>query len=113
MYRVKVYFTDLQDGGRPYKVGDAFPRQGLEVSEKRIRELSTHDNKRGIPLIEEIKDTPKVKKEAPKEVEDGRSVASKDGKNESGDQKQHTRRVSGASDKGGKRTNSARRGKST
>ena len=51
MYEVIVYFEDLQDGGHPYNIGDAYPRKGLEVSEDRIRELSTSNNARRKPLI--------------------------------------------------------------
>jgi len=40
MYEVIHYFTDLQDNEYPYNVGDIFPRDGLAVSEKRIKELS-------------------------------------------------------------------------
>lgn len=52
MYKVLVYFTDLQDNGYPYNEGDAFPRFGLSVSENRLKELSTTNNRRGIQLIQ-------------------------------------------------------------
>ena len=55
MYEVIKYFTDAQDDGHPYNVGDAYPRKGLTVSEERIKELSTTSNKRGIVLIKEVK----------------------------------------------------------
>lgn len=58
MYRVKKYFTDLQDNNYAYKVGDTFPHDGLKVSPERIKELSGKNNKRGISLIEEIIDEP-------------------------------------------------------
>lgn len=32
-YRVIKYFTDLQDNGYAYKVGDLFPHKGFKVSE--------------------------------------------------------------------------------
>lgn len=54
MYEAIKHFTDLTDGGHPYNVGDAFPRKGLNVSDERIRELSSSDNKRGIPLIKKV-----------------------------------------------------------
>jgi len=54
-YRAKVYFTDAKDGDYVYKKGDAYPREGLTVSEERIRELSTPFNSRGVEVIEEIK----------------------------------------------------------
>ncbi len=56
MYKVIKYFEDLQDGGYAYEEGDVFPREGLEVSDERIKELSGKKNKRGTPLIIEKKD---------------------------------------------------------
>lgn len=59
MYKVVKFFTDLQDNKHPYNVGDIFPREGVEVSEDRLKELSTDKNKRGAVLIEEVvEDTP-------------------------------------------------------
>lgn len=55
-YKVIAIFTDRQDNRHRYNAGDIFPRQGLPVSEERIRELSTNENRRGIPLIEKIED---------------------------------------------------------
>lgn len=52
MYKVIHFFTDLQDKGHPYHVGDTFPREGIEVSEERLMELSGSQNKQGKPLIE-------------------------------------------------------------
>lgn len=52
MYRVVKFFTDLQDGDHPYHVGEAFPRDGVEVTEERIKELSGQENRQGVPLIE-------------------------------------------------------------
>lgn len=52
MYRVLTYFTDMQDNGYPYNEGDFFPRDGLTVSEFRLQELSSTNNRRGIKLIE-------------------------------------------------------------
>ena len=54
MYKVIEYFTDLQDNNFAYNTGDIFPREGLEVSEERIAELASSNNKRRKPLIEEI-----------------------------------------------------------
>lgn len=54
MYKVVKFFTDLQDNKHPYNVGDVFPREGVEVSEDRLKELSTDKNKRGVVLIEEV-----------------------------------------------------------
>lgn len=67
MYKVLVYFTDLQDNNHPYKAGDQFPRKGFEVSAKRIKELSTDANRRGVPLIKLVEEAP-IKVEA--EVEE-------------------------------------------
>ena len=56
MYRVVEYFTDLQDNGHAYDVGDIFPREGVEVSAERLEELSSSKNKRGKALIELVKE---------------------------------------------------------
>ena len=50
-YRVLKYFEDLQDGSRPYRAGDKFPRPGFSATAERIAELSGSDNRRGVPLI--------------------------------------------------------------
>ena len=52
MYKVLTYFTDLQDKGYPYNEGDIFPREGLTVSEARLKELSSTNNRRKEILIE-------------------------------------------------------------
>lgn len=57
MYKVVKYFTDLQDNGHAYKIGDIFPRDGMKVTDDRIAKLSGKDNLRGVPLIEKIEDT--------------------------------------------------------
>ena len=53
-YKVIEYFEDLQDNGRPYNVGDVFPVDGDTVTAERIAELASTQNRRRIPLIEEI-----------------------------------------------------------
>ena len=58
-YKVIEYFEDLQDNGRPYNVGDVFPADGNTVTAERIAELASTQNRRRIPLIEEIKEKPK------------------------------------------------------
>nr|WP_288451329.1 hypothetical protein [uncultured Anaerostipes sp.] len=63
MYKVIKYFTDLQDKEHPYNPGDTFPRDGIQVSAERLKELSGKDNKQGTPLIEEVKEGVSVKKE--------------------------------------------------
>ena len=58
-YKVIEYFEDLQDNGRPYNVGDVFPVDGNTVSAERIAELASTQNRRRIPLIEEVAEKPK------------------------------------------------------
>lgn len=71
MYKVIKTFTDLQDNGYAYKVGDTFPHEGFEVSAKRLAELSSDKNRRKIALIEEVVEK---KPEPPKEVEKVKEV---------------------------------------
>lgn len=52
-YTVIKFFTDLQDNSYPYNVGDDFPREGKQVSEKRIKELAGSDNRQRMPLIKQ------------------------------------------------------------
>ena len=65
MYKVIRFFTDLQDKGHAYRVGDTFPREGVEVSPERLKELATSKNKRGVPVIEEV-EVEVTTEEAPK-----------------------------------------------
>lgn len=58
MYKVLEFFHDLQDGGHEYHPGDEFPRDGVKVSETRLAELSSADNRRGMKLIQKA-DAPK------------------------------------------------------
>ena len=69
-YKVIAYFEDLQDNGRPYNVGDVFPADGNIVSAERFAELASTQNRRHIPLIEEIAPKPKRtrKKKTPTEI---------------------------------------------
>ena len=73
MYRVKTFFTDMQDNDYAYNAGDTFPRDGMAVTADRIKELSGTQNKRGIALIEEVrgaeKKPVKVEETAPVENE--------------------------------------------
>ena len=50
-YEVVMTFADLTDNKYLYRAGDEFPRPGLEVSEDRIKELSSNHNIMGVPLI--------------------------------------------------------------
>lgn len=64
MFRVLVYFEDLQDDSYPYEVGAVYPREGLKPTKKRIEELSTEKNLRKVKLIEKVEeqdDEPKPK----------------------------------------------------
>lgn len=51
MYKVIRFFTDLEDNNYPYEVGSTYPREGLNVSKSRIKELSGPNNKQQIALI--------------------------------------------------------------
>lgn len=56
MYKVIKLFTDLQDNGHRYEVGDEYPRLGLKPSLARIAELSGSNNRQKTPLIVEVDD---------------------------------------------------------
>lgn len=60
MYKVIKYFTDLQDKNHAYEVGDTYPRKGLKVTDERIEELASSENKQGVPLIKEYQRTAKT-----------------------------------------------------
>lgn len=65
MYKVVRYFTDLQDNDHEYNVGDTFPRIGLEVTDERLAELASVENKQGVVLIEKVaEETPVAAEEA-------------------------------------------------
>ena len=67
MYTVIEYFEDLQDNSFAYNVGDEYPRKGLEVTDKRIEDLATTQNRRKIPLIKKVEEKQKKPKKAVKE----------------------------------------------
>ena len=56
MYKVIKHFTDLQDNGYRYNVGDTFPREGAKASEKRLADLASVNNRQKTPLIKEIEE---------------------------------------------------------
>ncbi len=56
MYKVVKSFTDLQDNGYSYSVGDVFPRSMFEVTETRLAELASCNNRQGVPLIEFVEE---------------------------------------------------------
>ena len=70
-YKVVEHFTDLQDNGHAYSEGDTFPRKGFSVSDERLAELASANNKRGMVLIE------KAKKAAPTKEKAGDKITSK------------------------------------
>ncbi len=56
-YEVLQKFVDLQDKKKVYNVGDSFPKPAnKKVTEERINELSSENNKRGKALIKEIEE---------------------------------------------------------
>lgn len=50
-YKVIHKFIDLQDSDYLYRVGDKYPRSGINVKQSRIDELASDRNKAGEPLI--------------------------------------------------------------
>lgn len=52
-YVVIKRFRDAQDGKRVYEPKNAYPRQGVKVTQERIDELLSSNNKQGEPLIKE------------------------------------------------------------
>ncbi len=50
----KKPWRDLEDNDYVYEQGDVYPREGLEVSTQRIKELSTINNQIGEILIQKI-----------------------------------------------------------
>lgn len=66
MYKALITFTDLQDNNYRYQAGDIFPRKGIKVSNERIAELLSDNNRRHKPVIEEIvKEEPKKEEVKP------------------------------------------------
>ena len=55
MYIVTKEFKDSQDQDYLYKIGDMYPREGVEPDEERCKELTGKDNKQNQPLIKGIK----------------------------------------------------------
>lgn len=60
IYKAIEYFTDLQDNGYAYNVGDVYPRKGYKPSEERIQELTTTNNKRHMVFIVPFDDAEKT-----------------------------------------------------
>lgn len=66
-------FTDAQDNGYKYHVGDTYPHDGYKPTAERIEELATDKNRRRCPMIKAVKDeaveaekVETVKEETPK-----------------------------------------------
>lgn len=56
-YEVLHKFIDLEDKKKVYNVGDAYPKPAnKKVSDERLLDLSTSDNKRGKALIKELEE---------------------------------------------------------
>lgn len=53
-YQVVKSFFDLKDNKRLCEVGETYPREGLEVDEARLVELSTLSNPRREIFIEKV-----------------------------------------------------------
>lgn len=83
MYKVLRRFEDLQDDRHLYQPGDNFPRAGLKVSEERVRELSSCENKRHVPLIKVISQEQEksIESEVEKSIEEPKSVEPEHGEN--------------------------------
>ena len=69
MYKVIKLFADLHDNNHVYNVGDAFPREGITVTEGRIAELAGSNNKQGVPLIAKIEEPDTAKRTRKKAAE--------------------------------------------
>lgn len=76
MYKVIQQFVDLQDFRRPYNVGDIFPRKGLSVSEERLKELSSNNNRQKKPLIKLVEETKGIALGEPKQTKPTRTEIS-------------------------------------
>lgn len=75
-FEVIRYFTDAQDKEYAYHEGDIYPRAGLSVSEKRIKELLSGNNFQRVPLIKRTDKVAVEKKvEEPKQVEETQEVS--------------------------------------
>lgn len=53
-YVVIKHFIDLQDNNHSYVTGEEYPRAGFKPTKKRIRELTSPENRQGLPLIEAV-----------------------------------------------------------
>ena len=76
MYEVIHFFTDLNDDNHTYHTGDKFPRDGVSVSDDRVKELSGNGNKLGLSLIKAVS-AKAVKVEKVDEPEEDVKIAEK------------------------------------
>lgn len=72
VYKVVNDFIDLKDSGFKYSAGDTYPRPGFSANDKRIAELSTARNRRGIQLITKVDEVP-AKKSVRRKAKDERN----------------------------------------
>lgn len=66
MYKVIYKFADKLDKNYIYEVGDIYPREGIDVADGRLAELSSSKNAIGQPVIEKIMERPVKTEEKPK-----------------------------------------------
>lgn len=72
-YRVINSFKDFEDNEHIYIANkDIYPREGLEPTKKRIKELSSTKNKIGKVLIEKIEETNSVESEEKEQIEENK-----------------------------------------
>ena len=101
MYKALLFFTDKQDNGFAYHEGDIFPREGLTVSDERIAELSSNKNRKGKPVIVEVKEKKKnVDADMPRDKELVRPESTENKRsNTNRKRKNNSKRVSGTDSK--------------
>lgn len=68
MYIVLKNFTDLEDNGHKYTMGEEYPRKGYEPTEERVKALTSGNNKACLKLIKEVK-APKIEEKAEPKAE--------------------------------------------
>lgn len=63
MYKVINRFTDLEDDGYKYNVGDTYPHEGYSPTPERVKLLASDKNRQKKVLIEQVvEDEPKKRK---------------------------------------------------
>lgn len=56
LYKVIVAFSDLEDNGHLYHIGDDYPRVGIKPKSERVEFLRTNKNLLGRPVIKAVKE---------------------------------------------------------